>query len=507
VADTAHSSWGASGFKQIMLCPGSKALQQGKPNEASSYSAEGTAAHQVLTWALQQGKPAAAYIGRRIHMNRAGRIIPPVDKRDPKGDHYAVHTIDVDDDMTRFVQVTIDYVRDVAGEDGVVLVDRKVCYASYLDLPEEEAWGTLDVAVLRADGELVVIDLKYGRGVEVDAGYDMEDVVPQMAGPDIIAEHHIVRNSPNPQLALYGLGGLAEFGPMVEMLDLQPIERVRLAISQPRVSFKPSEYDMTVAELEAWGRTTARSAVNSARNALELHAVHCAPSASSHERQGWERTFLQPGEDQCRFCRAKATCPALRDEVLGAMVGHAPATADEFADLSIPGKEHIAPTTDEWLDAAYPKLDMIEGWAKAVLAEIERRALAGTQFKTCKLVEGRQGPRAWDDVAAVEEYLKEKVRLKNEEMYDLKLKSPTQIEKLAPPLDKEGKAIPAADGSKPAIGPRQWKEVASHIVRAPAGKHVAPIADKRPALVITPVADEFEPVSQPSATADFSDLA
>lgn len=498
MADTAHSSWGASGFKQIMLCPGSKALQAGKPNEASSYSAEGTAAHQVLTWALQQGKPAAAYIGRRIHMNRAGRIIPPVDKRDPKGDHYTVHTIDVDDDMAKFVQVTIDYVRDVAGEDGVVLVDRKVCYASYLDLPDEEAWGTLDVAVLRADGELVVIDLKYGRGVEVNAGDNLDE----------IAEDGIVTTrKPNPQLALYGLGGLVDLAPMVEMLDLASITRVRLAISQPRVSFKPSEYDLTVDELEAWGRTTARSAVNSARNALQLHAVHCRPEASSHERQGWERTFLQPGEDQCRFCRAKATCPALRAEVLSAMVGHAPATADEFADLSIPGKEHIEPTTDEWLDATYPKLDMIEGWVKAVLAELERRLLAGVQFKTAKLVEGRHGNRAWDDVAAVEEYLKEKVRLRNEEMYDMKLKSPTQIEKLAPPLDKEGKVIPAADGSKPAIGPRQWKEVVSHIVRAPAGKHVAPITDKRPALVITPMAEEFEPVPQPSATADFSDLA
>lgn len=505
MADTAHSSWGASGFKQIMLCPGSKALQAGKPNEASSYSAEGTAAHQVLTWALQQGKPAAAYIGRRIHMNRAGRIIPPVDKRDPKGDHYTVHTIDVDDDMARFVQVTIDYVRDVAGEDGVVLVDRKVCYASYLDLPEEDAWGTLDVAVLRADSELVVIDLKYGRGVEVSAGGTpwVDDSDPKAA---LALAEEGAPKEPNPQLALYGLGGLAEFAPMVEMLDLQPIARVRLVISQPRVSFKPSEYDLTVDELEAWGRTTARSAVNSARNALELHAVHCTPSASSHERGGWERTFLQPGEDQCRFCRAKATCPALRDEVLSVVVGHAPATADEFADLSIPGKEHIEPTTDEWLDAAYPKLDMIVDWTKAVLAELERRLLAGVQFKNAKLVEGRQGDREWDDATAVEEYLK-KARLKADEMYTFKLKSPTQIEKLAPSFDKGGKVIPATDGSKPPIGPRQWKEIVTHITRAPGKKHVAPITDKRPALVITPVADEFEPVSQPSATADFSDLA
>lgn len=488
MVDTAHSSWGASGFKQIMLCPGSKALQAGKPNEASAYSAEGTAAHQVLTWALQQGKPAAAYVGRRIHLNRAGRIIPPADKREPGGDYYTAHTIDVDDDMARFVQVTMDYVRDVAGEDGVVLVDRKVCYASYLDLPDEEAWGTLDVAVLRADGELVVIDLKYGRGVEVSAGDDCEVPSTQNEPP---------APRPNPQLALYGLGGLAEFAPMVEMLDLQPIARVRLVISQPRVSFKPSEYDLTVDELEAWGRTTARSAVNSARTAMDF----------SKRGPTWEKTFLRPGEDQCRFCRAKATCPALRDEVLSTVLAHSPATPDEFADTSVPGKEHIEPTTDEWLDAAYPKLGMIEDWAKSVLAEIERRALAGVAFKTCKLVEGRKGPRAWDNSTAVEEYLKEKVRLKNEEMYDLKLKSPTQIEKLAPPLDKDGKVIPAADGSKPAIGPRQWKEVVSHIVRAAAGKHVAPITDKRPALAIAPVAEEFEPVSQPSAVADFSDLA
>jgi hypothetical protein len=504
MADTGHSSWGASGFKQIMLCPGSKALQAGTPNKASAYSAEGTAAHQVLTWALNAGQPAAAYVGRRVHLNWAGRVIPQADKREPGGDYYAAHVIDVDDDMARFVQITMDYVRDVAGDDGVVLVDRKVCYAGYLDLPDEQAWGTLDVAVLRADGELVVIDLKYGRGVEVDAGTLRTGFEPVGAGT---LRTEFEPGYPNPQLALYALGGLAEFAPMAEMLDMQPVERVRLVITQPRVSFKPSEYDMTVDELVAWGRTTARSAVNSARTAVQTHAVHCRPEASSHERQGWERTFLRPGEDQCRFCRAKATCPALRYEVLSTVLAHSPATADEFADTSVPGKEHIEPTTDEWLDAAYPKLGMIEGWAKAVLAEIERRALAGTQFKTCKLVEGRKGPRAWDDVASVEEYLKEKVRLKNEEMYTMKLKSPAQLEKLAPPLDKEGKVIPAADGSKPAIGPRQWKEVVSHIVRAAAGKHVAPITDERPALVITPAADEFEPVPQPSATADFSDLA
>ena len=91
---SAHSTWSASGFEQKMLCPGSHVLQQGKPRRSSQYAAEGTAAHQVLTWALQESRPAAAYIGRVI-----------------EADGF---TFTVDEDMAGHVQVCIDYVTDAA---------------------------------------------------------------------------------------------------------------------------------------------------------------------------------------------------------------------------------------------------------------------------------------------------------------------------------------------------------------------------------------------------------
>ena len=51
----------------------------------------------------------------------------------------------------------------------------------------------------------------------------------------------------------------------------------------------------------------------------------------------WESTFLRPGEKQCKFCRASATCPALRAEVMVTVQGAAtlPATAEDFDDLSL----------------------------------------------------------------------------------------------------------------------------------------------------------------------------
>ena len=68
------------------------------------------------------------------------------------------------------------------------------------------------------------------------------------------------------------------------------------------------------------------------------------------------------------------------------------------------------------------------------------------------------------------------MRLKVEEMYDLKLISPTTAEKLA----KAG-----------TIGPRQWPKL-QEIIEQPEGKaSVAPVSDKRPALKIAAVEDEF----------------
>ena len=428
MSEAAHSYWSASKFESIMLCPGKIVLEDGAPDNTNAYAAEGTAAHQVLTWALQDERPAAAYIGRQIHLNAAGKPCEP---------DVAAYTYAVDDDMAEHVQVCIDYVADLRGDDGVVFADIRVNYSSYLDVAEDTAWGTADVIIARR-AELIVLDFKYGRGHEVDA-------------------------ERNPQMSLYGLGALQAYQGLAA-----DFERVRMAISQPRIKRAPSEWDCSVEELEAWGRSRARSAV-----------MTCIAAKSTVRAEVWEETFLRPSEKACKFCKAKATCPALRAEVGQAVIteGYAPATPDEFADLEpmLPRENFSA----EWLAACLSKVDLIEDWCKSVRAETERRLLAGQAVPGFKLVQGKKGNRAWSNAADTEALLKA-MRLKEAEMYDFKLISPTTAEKLA----KAG-----------TIGPRQWPKVQALISQSEGKPHVAPESDSRPALVVTPVVHDFTDVT------------
>lgn len=422
----AHSYWSASKFESIMLCPGKIVLEDGAPDTSNAYAAEGTAAHQVLTWALQEDRPAAAYLGRVIYLDASGKICGPAD---------AAYTFEVDEEMAEHVQVCIDYVNDLRGDDGVMFADIRVNYSSYLGVPEETAWGTADVIVARGS-ELIVVDLKMGRGVEVSA-------------------------ERNPQMSLYALGALQAYQGLVA-----DFERVRMAIVQPRVKRAPSEWDCSVAELETWGRSTARSAVASATLAAEMFGD-----------EAWEKTFLRPAEKACKFCKAKATCPALRAEVASSVnpSGNAPASPDEFADLDVATSEALKGADEDWLSAALGKVDLIEDWCKAVRAEAERRLLAGQPVPGWKLVPGKKGARQWVDAKAAEEALKS-MRLKQEEMYDMRLISPTTAEKLY----KAG-----------TIGPRQWPRLQELITQSEGKPHVAPESDSRPALVVTPVVEEF----------------
>jgi hypothetical protein len=419
----AHSKWSASGFESIMLCPGKKVLEQGKPDNTSKYAAEGTAAHQVLTWALQEERPATAYIGRVI-----------------EADGFV---FEVDQDMAGHVQVCVDYANDLKGDDGTIFADIRVNYSSYLGVAEQEAWGTADVIVCRGT-EVIVVDFKYGMGVEVDA-------------------------ERNPQMSLYGLGALQAYHGLVA-----DFETVRMAISQPRIKRAPSEWDCSVEELEAWGRSTARSAVASCLQAIEIDPAMVVSAV------GWNDVFLRPGEKQCKFCKAKATCPALRDEVTFNVASITGATADEFPDVIEQQVERPTSESDEaWLSACLSKVDLIEDWCKAIRAETERRLLAGDNVPGFKLVQGKRGARQWTDAKVAEETLKT-MRVKLEDMYDFKLISPTTADKLA----KAG-----------TIGPRQWPKLQSLITQSEGKPHVAPSTDSRPALVVTPVVDDFTDVT------------
>lgn len=408
----AHAKYSPSSAHRWMVCPGSMALETLAPRaeeKPSEYAAEGTAAHELAAWVLTKDAPAAAYIGHQI-----------------QADGF---TFTVDREMADNVQAYADRVRDYA-EDGELLVEQRMEFSEYIDHPEQ--FGTSDAVVLTSDGlEIQVHDLKYGRGVKVDA-------------------------QDNQQAMLYALGALAEFGMVGDFL------RVRVVIHQPRLNHV-SEADYTIQELMEFAKK-AKQGVERCEDAI--HYLECIGNLRAD--------YFNPGEDQCRFCPAKATCPALRKEVLAAV-------SDDFIDETQPLAPQLEPALERTMDNRLlgnllGAVDLIEGFCKAIRAKAEAELLAGREVPGFKLVEGRRGARQWGDPNEVEATMKS-MRLKVEEMYDLKLISPTTAEK----LHKAG-----------VIGPRQWPRLQELITQAEGKPSVAPADDKRPALVMTAVEDDFD---------------
>jgi hypothetical protein len=456
-----HSVWSASGFEQKMLCPGSMVLQKGQPDSSSVYADEGTAAHQVLTWAGQAGGRAEDYLGRNITV----------------GDNV----FEVDEEMAGHVQECLDLVRTLTndGADGTASYDIRVNYSAHLGVPLDDAWGTADV-VLLVGRRIIVIDFKYGKRVIVSAGHDVLD-----------SSGVVVVRKPNAQMAMYAVGALELYG------DFADFTEVEMIISQPRAVDVPSRYELPVADLSAWAKSTGRSTVATALNAAAMVGD-----------PAWYETFVRVGEKQCRFCKAKGSCKSYREDTLSTVFVAAPATADEFQDygvveLNSTAGEELLPEQAQWLAVCLNKVDMIENWCKGIRAETESRMLSGQVIPGHKLVQGRQGARKWVDTAEAEEVMKS-MRLKVEDMYVMKPISPTAAEKLAPKPVKKGAKVDA-NAEKPVIGPRQWARLKEMIVRPEGKLHVAPLADPRTAIEVRPVADEFETAAleAPASEDDF----
>lgn len=338
--------------------------------------------------------------------------------------HVGERTFTVDKAMAGYVQDYVKLVRGLA-EGKTLLVEQRVPIGHLTG--EESAEGTSDAIIVASDN-LTVVDLKYGMGVEVSA-------------------------IENEQAMMYALGAYEKYGLLADF------QTVSMYIHMPRLNYV-SEYHITVGELQDFADRVQIAATN---------VSDATADGANAEHFAFE--YLQPGEKQCKFCKAKATCPALRAEVLSLFSDNV-ASADDFADMAI--DKPTADTGDNFLSVAMSKIGLVEDWCKAVRGEVERRVIAaGGQWLDYKLVQGKQGNRKWRDEGAVEAALKA-MRLKQDEMYDRKLISPTTAEKLLK------KASPA-----------RWTKLQEHIVRGDGKPSVAHVTDPRPAMATTATADDF----------------
>jgi hypothetical protein len=273
------------------------------------------------------------------------------------------------------------------------------------------------------------------------------------------------------------------YHPIFEQARALGVKQIRLVIFQPKVYSGPREYTLPLGDLSVFS-DDARLKAKATVGAAKMHG-QMKPGE-------WERVYLHPdpNEEDCAFCKAQATCPATRaklEQIVGddfVAVAASGKPADEWVGEVLENAEVLAgDKPHEYLDYLMSSVGWLEDVCKAVRAECERRLLAGEDMPNWGLELGRQGPRKWTDGHDVEKYLRDTVRLTVEDTYNLKLKSPTQVEEMA-------------KGDKPLIGPRQWKKLVALVTRAEPKPSVKPkAAIKTPYRAKPPSGDDFAAVS------------
>ena len=391
-----HARLSGSNAHRWMRCPGSVNLEAKCPKGSSEFAREGTAAHALAAECLTKNLEPASQVGVTLELG----------ERDG--------TFEVNADMAEHVAKYVGQVREWA-EEGHLLVEQSVPIDHLTG--EEDAESTADCIVISADGRhFRIADLKFGKGVEV------------------LAES-------NEQLMIYALGALE----IIRTMGWEPTEAT-LAICQPRVSSEPSEWRISVKDLEAFGRR-----VLDAANAVDL------PDAP-----------LAAGDKQCKFCNAKAICPALASKALETIAG-------EFPDLTEPLEPQLAGAKDRELDNeeignCMAAIDLIEDWCRAIRAKVETELFAGRQVPGWKLVAGRRGNRKWRDESEADKALEE-AGLKESDRFTKELIGPSQALKK---LDKARKA-----------------EIEALTIQADGKPNVVPLNDKRPPLPLAALPTEF----------------
>ena len=361
-SDRAHALLSASSSARWLACTPSAVAATMYPAQDTAFTREGTLAHEV-----------AESIAKR---DTSVRWVP--DDKDG-----------VTSEMIRCAEAYRDYLQELITDDNaVVLLEQRVDFSPWVP----HGFGTADCIIIQGS-RMDVVDYKYGQGVAV------------------VAEE-------NPQMKLYGLGALNDFGMVYN------VREVGLHIFQPRMN-NVSSWSLPAVELLRWGE------------------IAVAPTAAMAAK-GEGRYATGP---HCRFCPHAGSCAALAEDCM--------TMVDVPGTHSKAGIRSLAPWQVANILAAEP---MISAWLKAVKDRALAQLMDGEEIPGFKVVAGRAS-RTWADDLEVCRIL-EGAGFSREEYTKTETLSPAAMEK--------------------AIGKKKVADLLSgHILSNPGAPTVAPESDKR----------------------------
>lgn len=240
-----HALLSASSAARWLACPPSARLEQkfretcGNP-ESSVYADEGTLAHEF-------GELRLRWLTNRIGSVDYASALEKLRSHDL----YSEEIEEQIEKYANYIMEAFEAAKTVV-PDPILFIEEKLDFSHLV----EDGFGTGDAGII-ADGTMEIIDLKYGKGIKVEA-------------------------CENPQLKLYAIGALRNYEMMYD------IHTVRLTIVQPRIDNTVS-WEISVKDLYKWAEEVVR------------------PTASkAYVGQG-----LQRAGDHCKFCLVKAMCNTL----------------------------------------------------------------------------------------------------------------------------------------------------------------------------------------------------
>ncbi len=306
--ESTHALLSPSSSNIWLNCTPSAIFQKKFPEETTEYAKEGTEAHALAEYKLKLA----------LEMKGAE------DPRNGSMTYLSDEMEECTDDYVSFVLETISKLKETC-EDPAVLVEQMLDFSRYV--PGGFGYGD---CIIVSDGRMYVIDLKYGKGVEVNAEW-------------------------NSQFLIYAIGALELLGSIYDITD------VTVVAFQPRKA-NISTFDITVKDLEKWRDET------------------LIPKAQlAYKGEG----DFHPGE-HCRFCKARFVCKARADHNLenAKYDFKAPEelTLDDIATILSSSKEFSAWLSDieEYALKAIQEGAEIPGW-KVVEGNTKRTYRVGAE--------------------------------------------------------------------------------------------------------------------------------